>query len=909
MRIPAKAEWYRKRLRCPHCETVFNVTSLENGESPLRRPAVNTIEQGAVSTRAAVASSQPQTPIAREASIGAIGRFELKQVLGSGSFGTVYRAYDPVLGRQIALKVPGFSAVDKAKVRRFVAEAKSAGRLRHPNIVAVFDAGQTAEGQYFIASEFIDGQPLSEFVRPNANQSDVRTAVEWVRDLAFALAYAHNEGIIHRDVKSANILIDARHARPQLADFGIAKQLDETSSLQTADGSILGTPAYMAPEQARGQTARIGPACDQYSLGIVLYELLAGRLPFLGSPHEVLIAVAGHHEPPPLDSLCPMLSPDLVAIVAKATSKRIDDRYASVAEFGDDLQHWLKGEPVKARPITRATRLLRWARREPALAATSCLVLVFAAVSFIASAWLWRSRGELARALQTAEEQTALAQERKDVAQKKEIEANKALEKLTAEVAARQLAEKEKTAELDRRLKLTDQFKQQELDLRKREAELKTESSGRLAAEATAASAAQERDRVLKNVEWLNYTENLVLADKLLQQDNLKSAAATLQQCPAKLRAWEWHYLNALAAGLKPVTESVQNITILNYDPPIISQDATAFAIYGPTVNPSNQERSNSAQFYQTFPVKLLNQLAVGRLRPSKQPKIKFVSSDKRTAIFGPRREFLWDIERGQRISCPVLERASKYCYSHDGLTLYGIEGDASLHVIALPSGKLSATGRFNWKLQTWNYNSFCAGPHVLFAIVDQLPIETSTDLPKKYGQGVSIFTIRQSGEKIATTLLKQIKVDSRPPNYDERTLLFSESEDFLLLDGKVVDIHSGEITPYAEEPTSLVLALSPDNRRVLSIDTKGFLLRDSRSSDPLPRLASLPWGKWNFRTFAETRRDPYGSRRDSFKINSAWTKCVAIGEPSVTTPNSASTPSNRVVYTWRIDKPISSGN
>ena len=263
-----------------------------------------------------------------EPSIGQIGRFDLKQLLGGGGFGLVFRAYDPVLGRAVAVKVPRFSRHDKKKLQRFVLEAQAAGKLRHPNIVTVFESGES-QGKYYIASEYVPGVPLSEQIqiaRPTFEQS-----AQWLGQLADALDYAHREGILHRDIKPANIMIDAKK-RPQIMDFGLAKLIDQDSS-QTIEGSLLGTPAYMSPEQARGALEEVGPHSDQYSLGVVMYELITGVRPFSGAPHEVIAQVLADTPPAPRE-VNPEIPADLEAICLKTMAKPPSERYADTASIG-----------------------------------------------------------------------------------------------------------------------------------------------------------------------------------------------------------------------------------------------------------------------------------------------------------------------------------------------------------------------------------------------------------------------------------------------------------------------------------------------------------------------------------------------------------------------------------------------
>jgi WD40 repeat protein len=287
--------------------------------------------------------------------LGLIGRFQLQTLLGQGAFGRVYRAHDPQLERPVALKVPRFPSDDPEQAERFLSEARSAARLRHPNIVTVFETGQVGT-DYFIASEFVDGTSLA--VRLRDKPPTPKRAAQWVRDLAKALHYAHEQGVVHRDIKPANIMVGPRD-RPQLMDFGLAKRVDQETE---GDGAIVGTPAYMAPEQARGDLRAVGPLSDQYSLGVVLYELLTGRRPFDGPP-AVLLARLLREEPPAPRQLDPYIPRDLEAICLKAMAKRPHLRYHDAEEFALDLQRWLRGEPTRARPVGRAGRVLRWCGR------------------------------------------------------------------------------------------------------------------------------------------------------------------------------------------------------------------------------------------------------------------------------------------------------------------------------------------------------------------------------------------------------------------------------------------------------------------------------------------------------------------------------------------------------------------
>src|SRR5438067_9827363 len=249
------------------------------------------------------------------------------------------------------------------RVERFLREAKAAARLRHPHIVPVFDAGRDAD-RYYIASAFVDGKPLSEAIGEHG--LDFRQAAEIVRLLAEAVGYAHEQGVVHRDIKPHNVMLDAAD-RPHLMDFGLAVRAGEAEKL-TNDGAVLGTPAYMAPEQAAGQKGEASPLSDQYSLGVLLYELLTGRTPFSGPPAAVVYRVI-HHDPPAPHTVRPDVPPDLETICLKAMAKRPTDRYPMCKMLADDLRQWWAGEPIAARRQTAVERAAWWVRRNRTVAA------------------------------------------------------------------------------------------------------------------------------------------------------------------------------------------------------------------------------------------------------------------------------------------------------------------------------------------------------------------------------------------------------------------------------------------------------------------------------------------------------------------------------------------------------------
>jgi hypothetical protein len=316
--------------------------------------------------------------------LGWIGRFELRAVLGEGGFGRVYLAHDSQLDRAVALKVPHFAFDGGSGGRdeeRFLTEARAAARLRHANIVPVYECGR-AGPRLYIASELVEGESLADRLR--RARPDCRLSASWILDLARALAYAHGEGIIHRDIKPGNLLI-GKDGRIRITDFGLAKRLDDQAG-RTIEGMVLGTPAYMSPEQARGELAAVGPASDQYCLGAVLYELLTGNRPFAGSVEEVL-SKAIVDEPAPPRKRNPAVPRDLEAICLKAMAKQPSHRYAGADKLADDLSRFLAGEIVVARSPGAFLRAIRWCRRRPLHAALAAMLMLLIVA---AGAWSWR---------------------------------------------------------------------------------------------------------------------------------------------------------------------------------------------------------------------------------------------------------------------------------------------------------------------------------------------------------------------------------------------------------------------------------------------------------------------------------------------------------------------------------------
>jgi eukaryotic-like serine/threonine-protein kinase len=301
-----------------------------------------------------------------------LAHFELLEELGSGASGKVWKANDSRLQRTVAIKTPHCGLLNDTERKRFLREGQACAQLQHANIVAVYEVGEDQE-RVFIVSKYIEGVNLREWLKEH--RPTPHEAAELAAQLGEAIHHAHEQGVIHRDLKPANVLLD-RDGRTHITDFGLAKWTADAEA-RTVDGNLLGTPAYMSPEQARGEVGSIDRRSDVYGVGALLYEMLTGKPPFEGEVPAILHQVV-HDDPMPPRRIKSALPHDLETICIKAMEKEPSCRYPSAQEMAVDLRRYLRGEPILARRTNLLEKSWRWLRRRPAVAALLVMMLVSA---------------------------------------------------------------------------------------------------------------------------------------------------------------------------------------------------------------------------------------------------------------------------------------------------------------------------------------------------------------------------------------------------------------------------------------------------------------------------------------------------------------------------------------------------
>ena len=374
--------------RCPECQ------------------AVTRIARGlclACLLRGATEPTEDMTPADFESALDAVavadthwqlGNYEILEEIGRGGMGVIYRARQRHSRRIVALKrVLSYHADSRDTLSRFRREAEAAASLDHPNILPIYEVGESEEGVPYFSMKYAPGGSLQE-VGP-ALRNDPRAIVRLIAKVAWAVQHAHDKGILHRDLKPANILLDSR-GEPLVTDFGLAKWLDASSDL-TRTLTVFGTPGFIAPEQAEGKAELLTARADIYSLGAILFDLLAGRPPFLGEHALSVIRQAADGSAPPLRSLVHNADKDLQTICARCLEREASARYASAGALAEDLERWLEGRSIVARPLSPPAKVWRWSRRNPLAAGAAAAVLILAVIMAITQI----ERRHLARTVET----------------------------------------------------------------------------------------------------------------------------------------------------------------------------------------------------------------------------------------------------------------------------------------------------------------------------------------------------------------------------------------------------------------------------------------------------------------------------------------------------------------------------
>jgi serine/threonine protein kinase/Tfp pilus assembly protein PilF len=354
-----------------------------------------------VEVNAGAAADRKKSASAAEL-LGELGDYELLEEIGRGGQGVVFRARQKSLNRTVALKVISLGQwASKAHLKRFRLEAEAAARLEHPGIVPIYEVGERGGSCYF-SMKFVEGGQLDEVLKREPMSS--RRAAELFVKIARTVQFAHEHGILHRDIKPGNILLD-KHGEPYLTDFGLARLIEQESTV-TNSFDVFGTPSYMPPEQAAGQAKELTPAADVYSLGAVFYQMLTGERPFAGSTTYETIRLVLENEPRNPRLRNPKVDVDLATICLKCLEKDPSRRYATAGALADDVERWLRHQPITARRAGAFIRGKKWVRRNPSIAVMAALLLAVAAPLGV---MIWKGESQRSRASNPAVPEKSIA--------------------------------------------------------------------------------------------------------------------------------------------------------------------------------------------------------------------------------------------------------------------------------------------------------------------------------------------------------------------------------------------------------------------------------------------------------------------------------------------------------------------